>query len=535
MDEKQRSINFRDGVQVIYQNWVQKLTRGKIPSKIKWKKRWMVVCSNGRLYLYKECPISYPHKAEYITFEIGPESIIRWDKKTKTISFTVGEEPVARVGVFRVVSPSSGSLKGKENENNTKKWYNTFKEIALRKRMWYVLQMRFHGQEALKPSFPTLVSPPPLYEQKRVSKALEDILDEKFDKDSQELWQKGLRWRGHNIYYEFNNSDIEILWYMYAKHKLYISSDCFELLLGDAFAMAYGTKGTHIQQNSQNFTETINERAYSAMVFLDSKKKDGFVDYEDFKLINTGAFWKNVDFLTPISPDHETCQLWLAAFQCLEDTGTLSKNVIHRLWMRYNVNDDGYLHQQDLEEFLEDFMDVTVAEYPNIDEYLVENFHKMISTRAAIAIRFLNGDESGRVTMQQFAAIGQEDFWVCVDFFPKEEDEEEDGVESETGQTAQTGLNDSPDNEPEDNFIDVIQEPKEKTRIPEETKEKVEISIDGSHKSFAMLAVPEQILENSMGEELTDYNTDSTSDYLSQESEKAEILKEREDSLSSSY
>jgi len=490
----------------------------------------MVVCSNARLYLYKECPISFMHKAEYNSFEIGPESIIRWDKKTKTISFTVGEEPVARLGIFRVVSPSNGSLQGKENENNTKKWYNTLKEIALRKRMWYVLQLRFHGQEEFKPNFPTLVSPPPLYEQKRVSKPLEEILDEKFDKDSQELWQKGLRWRGHNIHYEFNESDIEILWYMYAKHKLYISTDCLELLLGDAFGTAYGTKGTHIQQNGHNFTETINERAYSAMVFLDSKKKDGFVDFEDFQLINTGAFWKKVDFLTPISPDHETYQLWLAAFHCLEETGTLSKNVIHRLWMRYSANGDGYLYQQDLEEFLENFMDVAVAEWPDIDEYLEDNFHKMISTRAAIAIRFLTGDESARVTLQQFAAIGQEDFWVCVDFFPKEEE----GVESDTCQTAQTGLNDSPDNEPEDKFIDVILEPKEKTRIREETKEKLEISIDGSHKSFAMLAVPEQIVENSLSEELTDSNTDCESDDLSHESEKAEILKEVEYSLPSS-
>jgi len=485
----------------------------------------MVVCSNGRLYLYKECPISFTHKSEYNIFEIGPESIIRWDKKTKTISFTVGEEPVVRLVVFRVVSPSNGSLKGKD-----KQWYNTLKEIALRKRMYYVLQIRFYGQEEIKPSFPTLVSPPPLYKQKRVSKALEDILDEKFDKDSQELWQKGLRWRGHNIYYEFDNSDIEILWYMYAKHKLYISSDCLELLLGDAFAMAYGMKGTHIQQNSQNFIETINERAYSAMVFLDWKKKDGFVDYEDFKQINTGAFWKKVDLLTSISPDHETHQLWLAAYQCLEETGTLSKNVIHRLWMRYSANDNGYLYQQDLEEFLEDFMDVTVAEWTDIDEYHVENFHKMISTRAAVALRFLAGDESARVTLQQFAAIGQENFWVCVDFFPKEEV----GVERETCRTDLTGLNDSAENEPEDNFIDLILEQREKALIREETEENLEISIDGSHKSLRMLAVPEQIVENSLCEKLTDSSTDSETDDLSKDSEKAEILKEREYCLPSS-
>jgi len=548
MSEKQRSSNFEDGFHVIHASWVQKLTRGQMPY-MKWKKRWMVVRSNGELYSYKERPKSLLNKTPHLTLEIGPESIIRLDKKAKTASFTIGEEAVARVVAFRIVSPSNESPQGEDNWHETKKWYSTLKGIVLRKRMWYVLQLRFRSQEELKPSFPTLASPPRLYEQKRVSKALGNTLDEKFDKYSQLLWQKGLRWRGHNIYYEFNISDIEILWYMYAKHKLYIPSDCLELLLGDAFATAYGTKGTHIKQNSQNFCETISDRAYSAMVFLDSDKKDGFVDFEDFKLINTMPFWKNVDFLTPILPDHETYQLWLSVFQCLEDTGTLSKNIIHRLWMRYSAKHDGYLYQQDLEEFLADFMDATVERYPDIDEDLAENFHTMISTRAAIALRFLTGDESAKVTIQQFAAVGQEDFWVCVDFFPTEEKKEDD-VKNESclpvgttilysepsvgriirslsgGALFEVDSDDSSDNEHEDTFTDAPQKPEEETRIWEGTEEKLEISIEGSRKSFAVPSIPEQIVEKSMSEsDLTDSVTDSASDDLSPVSLKAEIMK----------
>jgi len=517
----------------------------------------MVIRSNGQLYSYKERPNSLMEQKQHLTFEIGPESIVLWDKKTKTINLTVGEEPAARMRVFRVVLPSSESLKGKENEQETKKWYSTLKDIALRKRMWYVLQLRSSGQEELKTSFQTIVSPPPLYAQKKVSEGLEDVLDEKFDTDCQKFWQKGLRWRGHNIRYEFNESDIEILWHMYAKHKFYMSNDCLELLLGDAFARAHGTKGTHMQKNSHNFTETISDRAYSAMVFLDSKKKDGFVDFEDFKLINTRAFWKNVDFLTPILPDHEANQLWLSFFQCLEDTGTLSKNIIHRLWMMYTTKDDGYLYQLDLEGFLADFMDATAAQWPEVDEYHVEDFHKMISTRAAIALRFLTGDESAKVTIEQFAAISQQEFWVYVDFFPTEAEEEDEemcavDVKSESVKTAEMGLtlssepsvekiirslsgaellieDDSDEclnNEPKDIFIEVLQEPDEKNRIWEETEEKLEFSIKESCDSFAMPVILESIVEKSVAEsDLTDSMPDSASDDLSQGSDKIKILK----------
>jgi len=555
MSEKQPSSNFRNDVRSICQNWVHKLTKGKIPY-MKWKKRWMVIRSNGQLYSYKERPKSLMEQKQHATFEIGPESIILWDKKTKTISLTVGEEPASRERIFRVVLPSSESLNGKEDEQETKKWYYTLKHIALRKRMWYVLQMRSSGQEELKTSFQTIVHPPPLYAQKRVSERLEDVLDEKFDTDCQNFWKEGLRLRGHNIHYEFNESDIEILWHMYAKHKFYMSNDCLELLLGDAFARAHGTKGTHMQKNSHNFTETISDRAYSAMVFLDSKEKDGFVDFEDFKLISTRAFWKNVDFLTPILPDHETDQLWLSFFQCLEDTGTLSKNIIHRLWMMYTTKDDGYLYQLDLEGFLADFIDATAAQWPEVNEYLVEDFHNMISTRAAIALRFLTGDESAKVTIKQFAAISQKEFWVYVDFFPTEEEDKEmdaGDVKSESSQKAEKGLtlslepsvetiirslsggdllieddsDDSFNNEAEDIFIEVLQEPEEKTPIWEETEEKLEFSIKQSRDSHAMPVILEPIVEKSVAEsDITDSMPESASDDLSQGSDKVEINKE---------
>jgi len=544
MSEKRRSSNFRDDVRTLYQNWVHKLSRG-IRGK-KWKKRWMVVRSNGKLKSYKERPISLKEKVNHNTFEIGPESIVRWVKNAKAISLTVGEKPSAYERVFRVLSPSSESTQGKENEEYTKEWFTTLKEIALRKRMWYVLQMRSGGQEELKTSFPTVVSPPPLYEQKDVSEALEHALDEMFDKDSQDFWRSGLRWSGHNIYYEFKNSDVEILWHMYAKSKFYLCSDCLELLLDDAFGRAYNTKGTHIKKNTHNFALTINERAYAAKVFLDSNK-DGFVDFEDFKLINTRAFWKNVDFLTPILPDHESKQLWLSVFQCLEDTGTLSKKIIHKLWMRYNSKDDGFLYQQDMEAFLADFMDATVSQWP-IDEFLVDDFHKMISTRAAIALRFLNRDESGKVSIQQFAAISQEDFWVHVDFFPTEEEEPDDpenksqsppplvsepSVEnimkalSGADLLIEVDMISTPHNEPEDAMI-VIQELEGKTHIPEETERKLECTIERlstlrDKESF--MQILDAISENSIAEsDLSDSYPNSTSSDVPRDSNKAARL-----------
>jgi len=545
MSEERLSSNFGGDVRTIAQNWVHKLFKGKIRGK-KWKKRWMVIRSNGKLKSYKDRPMSLTEKLQHNTFEIGPESTVRWDNNIKALILTVGEKPTECV--FRVTSSSSESLQDMEDEKDTEKWLNTIKEIVLRKRMWYVLQMRSGCQEELKTSFPTIVSPPPLYEQKVVSKDLWHSIEESFDKDSQEFWWSGMRCSGHNIYYEFNDSDIEILWHMYAKHKLYISTDCLELLLDDAFMGAYSKGGTNITENSHNFKETIYERAYSAMVFLDSKKKDGFVDFEDFKLINTRAFWKNVDFLKPLLPDHETVQLWESVFGYLEDTGTLSKNLIHKLWMRYSSKDDGYLYQDDIADFLADFMDATLLKWPDTDEDLVDEFHKMISTRAAIAVRFLNGDESAKVTLEQFAAIGKEDFWMYVDFFPTGNDEEDDN-QSETYTTAEAAMTlvsepsvisiirslsgadedleaallSSTTEEPENRFVDV-QNVEEKSRVLEEAEEKLEVTLTRSstlrnRESFMIPEILEVIEEQSMGDsDFTDSMPDSTSDDLPHES-----------------
>lgn len=424
MSEKRNYSNPNEDVRVLHQNWVQKRSR-KLVGK-KWKKRWMVVHSNGKLESYRERPMSLTERVNHHEFEIGPESVIRWNTKAEGVSLIIGEKPSQYERVFRVLYPSGDSQQSRWSRLETNEWLKTLKKIALRKRMWYVLQMRSAGQEEQKTSIQTIASPPPRYRQKCVSEETEDSLDEMFDTDCQEFWRNGLKWIRQNIYYEFENSDIEILWHMYAKNKSYLCNDCLELLLVDAFERAYGTKGTHIKRNTHNIIKTISERAYSAKVLLDSNK-DGFVDFQDFKLINTRPFWDTVDFLTPILPNHKTTELWLNVFQSIAELGALKDDVIHALWMRYCSKEDGYIYQKDMEEFLEDFMEATTISFPNIDEYDVDDYYNMIPTRAAIALRFLNGDKSAKISLQQFAGIGKEQFWVYVDFsIPDDvEDQEE--------------------------------------------------------------------------------------------------------------
>jgi len=545
MSEERRTSNFGGDVRSIDQNWVHILIKGKLRGR-KWKKRWMVIRSNGTLKSYKERPMSLTVKLQHNTFEIGPESTVRWDNNLKAIILTSGEKSTDCV--FRLTSSSTDSLQDMEDEKDNGKWVDTIKQIALRKRMWYVLQIRSGCQKEQKTSFPTIVSPPPLYIQKVVSEDLWRSIEETFDKDCQEFWWSGLQSSGHNIYYDFNDSDIEIIWHMYAKQKPYICTDCLELLLDDAFMGAYSNGGTNITENSHNFKETIYDRAYSAMVFLDSKNKDGFVDFEDFKLINTRAFWRNVNFLKPILPNQETEILWVSVFDYLEDEGTLSKNLIHKLWMRYSSKDDGYLYQDDIADFLADFMEATLLKWPDTDEDLVDEFHKKISTRAAIAVRFLNGDESAKVTLEQFAAIGQEDFWMYVDFFPTGNNEDDDN-ESETYTTAEATMTlvsepsvisiirslsgadeeleadflSSPIDEPENRFV-YIQNVEEKSPILEEAEEKLEITLTRSstlrnRESFMIPEILEAIEEQSMGDsDFTDSMPDSTSDGLPHES-----------------
>jgi len=146
---------------------------------------------------------------------------------------------------------------------------------------------------------------------------------------------------------------------------------------------------------------------------------DGFVDFNDFTQINTQAFWKNVDFFKPFLPSHETRKLWLSVFECLEKTATLSPKVIHSVWMRYSTKEDGFIYQEDMEGFLKDFMEATTFQWPEIDHSFVQRFCDKLSMRAAIALRCLTGDDSKRVSNQQFRAIRYREFWVHVDFFSK--------------------------------------------------------------------------------------------------------------------
>jgi len=223
---------------------------------------------------------------------------------------------------------------------------------------------------------------------------------------------------GQNIYYQFHDKDVRLLWHIYAENKPFLSNDSLDRFLSDAFERAYKRKGAGINKFSLNILENSTERVYATKVYLDSNM-DGFVDYNDFKQVNTKKFWMNIDFHTPMSSDDESQKLWLSVYDSLEATATLSEKLIHSVWVRYSSKEDGYIYHEDMEMLLEDLMLAAQVRWPSIKDHHVEDFILGCSTRAVIAMRTLNEDDSGRVSMAQFSTIGEWCFWEKVDFMPQ--------------------------------------------------------------------------------------------------------------------
>merc|ERR1719317_554873 len=205
-----------------------------------------------------------PH---HTTYEIGPETTVGWDDKAGAIELTVGEKGSVHRRVFRVIDDDTQEM----NWEVTKQWCSTLREIATRKRLWYVLEMRARGLEEYKCNIPSIENPPPRVKQRKVSNALENHLEEMFYQDHQDFLVSALRFSGNDIYYDFKNRDLHLLWYVYAAGRSYLGHCDLEHLLFDAFERAFSSpKGKHVRKISNNVVMTITDRVYSAKIYLDS-------------------------------------------------------------------------------------------------------------------------------------------------------------------------------------------------------------------------------------------------------------------------
>merc|ERR550534_2293015 len=127
---------------VLHQGWVQK--RAKRMFGANWRKQWFVLHHNGYLSRFQERPksILFINEPARI-YEIGPESTISRDGDV--VRFTWGEK---RNGTFeeRVFRPCQKQAEvkiqspKKITNPDTEKWFRLLTEIALRKRLQFVIK-----------------------------------------------------------------------------------------------------------------------------------------------------------------------------------------------------------------------------------------------------------------------------------------------------------------------------------------------------------------------------------------------------------
>jgi len=422
----QRMVRNKSIVRVLHQGWIEKRAKRTILRET-WRERWLILRTNGELMAFEERPTSLMNKKKpTATYKIEPWSTV--SRVEAGVRLTWGDKSIGNFQerVFRY-----SSLRDKEKnqeivekiaKSETDKWFKLLTEIALRKRLQHVIDYR--EQKIEEKSSEDILDVEIQIMNKSKGKVdleherrLSEKLDANFYTDKISLWKNAVRYNktsdGDQLYYEFANYNLKIVWKMYSESlgKTYISKTELKDLLWDALK----TWSEHSKEEINKLRLSLDEKAYLAKVYLD-KDMDGKVVYEEFEKVNTKDFWLTIDFSSPIDHWAETQKFWISIFNCLEEFGSLSSHIIYLAFEKYDSKDEGFLYQEDMENFLKDFMRVTPLKWPTVEQNQVDEFCNSIVLRAAIALRHLDKDESGKVSREEFKAIGSADFWSHVDF-----------------------------------------------------------------------------------------------------------------------
>jgi len=424
MTTPRRLVRSRSIVRVLHQGWIEKRAKRQV---FGWRERWLVLRTDGELMVFEERPTSLLDKKKPTAiYKIEPWSTI--SRVKAGVRLTWGDKSI---GNFQERVIRHSSLRDKEKNQEivkkiakfeTDKWFKLLKEIALRKRLKHVIDFREQKIEEKSSEEILVVEINSMNKSKgkldiEHERRVSEKLDANFYSDKILLWKNAVRYNrtseGDQVYFEFASYNLKIVWKMYAESlgKTYISKTALKDLLWDAL----NTNGNNSREEVNKLRLSLDEKAFLAKVYLD-KDMDGKVVYEEFEKVNTKDFWLTIDFLSPIDQWAETQKFWISIFNCLEEFGSLSSHLIYLAFEKYDSKDEGFLYQEDIENFLKDFMRVTPLKWPTVDQNQVDEFCKSIVLRAAIALRYLDKDESGRVSREEFKAIGSADFWSHVDF-----------------------------------------------------------------------------------------------------------------------
>jgi len=407
-----KQINIHQGGRVLHQGWVEKRTKGVFSTS--WKKRWLVLRTNGVLALFEERPKSLLGKTEPTkTYKIEPDSTV--SRIGAKLRLTWGAK-VSGTFQERFIRPyldkkrdEKEDTKMRASNPESEKWFRFLNEVALQNRLRYVLNNR---KKPANGGTSYVFDKAWRDTEKKISQLQGNLLTKKFYEDQRLLWKNAVRYKrtsdGDKVYFEFGHCNLEILWKIYSEGRDFMSKKELLFFLYDAWVESQ-------RLASKKTPLSLDEWAYTAKVYLD-KDMDGKVFWKEFQLVNTPEFWLKIDFLTPLNLQLATDKLWLSIFDCLEKTGALSPSLIYRVFEKYDTQDEGFLYQKDMERFLEDFMRSTPLKWPSIEKKAIEDFCASRVVRGAIALRFLDQDETGRVSREEFKAIGLSSFWSHVDY-----------------------------------------------------------------------------------------------------------------------
>jgi len=209
---------------------------------------------------------------------------------------------------------------------------------------------------------------------------------------------------------------VETCWNLYAgKDRDQIKKSELATLLNDWMETRLDAfPSTVVKSEGFDFLDNISERALQAKKFLDFKQ-NGRVIFQDFKRIQTPAFWQLMNERKHVSQQQEARKMWKSILEMLAEFGYLGDDEVFEIWERYDSTETGTLCVSDVQDFLGDWIRAIAKLYPSaVNGKAVQHFLDSLESRAVLAMRFLDQTSEG-VTFYRFRQIQESSFWSHID------------------------------------------------------------------------------------------------------------------------
>jgi len=237
-----------------------------------------------------------------------------------------------------------------------------------------------------------------------------DQIIEDSDSDSESLSIDGLE----SIFIILGSRDLspqqlQRLWNFYDRQRkgaLY-KSDLSNLLLG---WVEFQNVDDEIRKN---FKKTADERA---LIMLQHFKPEppGLLTRKQFEGISNPDLWDKISFRVHIDVDLQWRDMWKNVFIKLDEAAHLSTDSIFKIWLRYETQ--GKMDIDEFELMLGHWGEEMKRYYQKEGNDIKMPDSNTIRARATVGKNFLDEDQNGVVTWNEFVSIREAAFWKSVDF-----------------------------------------------------------------------------------------------------------------------